>query len=39
MTREGIAAGLRPLSDLPVEHMLTTHGVPTDRGALERALT
>jgi glyoxylase-like metal-dependent hydrolase (beta-lactamase superfamily II) len=39
MTREGIAAGLRPLLDLPIEHMLPTHGVPTDRGALERALT
>ena len=39
MTREGIAAGLRPLLDLPVERVLPTHGVPTDRGALERALT
>jgi glyoxylase-like metal-dependent hydrolase (beta-lactamase superfamily II) len=39
MTREEIAAGLRPLLDLPVEHMLPTHGVPTGRGALERALT
>ena len=39
MTREGIAAGLRPLLDLPVEQVLPTHGVPTGRGALERALT
>ena len=39
MTRERIAAGLRPLLDLPVEHVLPTHGVPTDREALERALT
>ena len=39
MTREGIAAGLRPLLDLPVEHVLPTHGVPTDLEALERALT
>ena len=38
MTREGIAAGLRPLLDLLVEHLLPTHGVPTGREALERAL-
>ena len=38
MTREGIAAGLRPLLELPVEHVLATHGGPTDRAALERAL-
>ena len=38
MTREGIAGGLRPLLDLPVEHVLPTHGVPTGREALERAL-
>jgi glyoxylase-like metal-dependent hydrolase (beta-lactamase superfamily II) len=38
MTREGIAAGLRPLLDLPVELVLATHGDPTDRAALERAL-
>jgi glyoxylase-like metal-dependent hydrolase (beta-lactamase superfamily II) len=29
---------LRPLLDLPVEHVLPTHGAPTDRAALERAL-
>ena len=39
VTREEVAAGLRPLLDLPVEHVLPTHGAPTDRAALERALT
>ena len=29
---------LRPLLDLPVEIVLPTHGAPTDRAALERAL-
>jgi hypothetical protein len=29
---------LRPLLELPVEHVLPTHGAPTDRAALERAL-
>ena len=38
-TREQIAAGLRPLLALPVEHVLATHGGPTDRAALERALS
>jgi glyoxylase-like metal-dependent hydrolase (beta-lactamase superfamily II) len=38
-TREEIAAGLRPLLELPVEHVLATHGGPTDRAALERALS
>ena len=38
-TREQIAAGLRPLLALPVEHVLPTHGGPTDRAALERALS
>jgi glyoxylase-like metal-dependent hydrolase (beta-lactamase superfamily II) len=37
-TREKVAAGLRPLLDLPVEHVLATHGGPFDRAALERAL-
>jgi glyoxylase-like metal-dependent hydrolase (beta-lactamase superfamily II) len=37
-TREEVAAGLRPLLDLPVEHVLATHGGPFDRAALERAL-
>ena len=38
VTREEIAAGLRPLLGLPVEHVLATHGGPFDRAALERAL-
>jgi hypothetical protein len=29
---------LRPLLELPVEHVLATHGGPVDRAALERAL-
>ena len=39
VTREEIAEGLRPLLDKPVEHVLATHGQPTDRAALERALS
>ena len=39
VTRDEIAAGLRPLLELPVEHVLATHGGPTDRAALERALS
>jgi glyoxylase-like metal-dependent hydrolase (beta-lactamase superfamily II) len=39
VTREEIAEGLRPLFELPVEHVLATHGGPTDRAALERALS
>ena len=38
VTREAIAAGLRPLLALPVDHVLATHGGPTDRAALERAV-
>ena len=38
-TREEIAAGLRALLELPVEHVLATHGGPHDRAALERALS
>ncbi|MBA2424408.1 MAG: MBL fold metallo-hydrolase [Actinobacteria bacterium] len=38
VTREEIAEGLRPLLELPVEHVLATHGGPTDRAALARAL-
>ncbi len=38
MTREQVVEGLRPLLDLPVEHMLATHGVPFERADLERAL-
>ena len=39
MTRERVVEGLRPLLDLPVEHMLATHGVPFERADLERALS
>ena len=39
VTREEIAGGLRRLLELPVEHVLATHGGPTDRAALERALS
>ena len=39
MTRERVVEGLSPLLDLPVEHMLATHGVPFDRAAFERALS
>jgi glyoxylase-like metal-dependent hydrolase (beta-lactamase superfamily II) len=37
-TRDQIAEQLRPLLERPVEIVLATHGGPTDRGALERAL-
>ena len=37
-TRESVAARLRPLLDHPVDLVLPTHGDPTDRAALERAL-
>ena len=36
---ESVADGLRPLLDKPIELVLPTHGGPTDRAALERALT
>ena len=39
VTREQMLAVLRPLLELPVELMLPTHGAPTDRAALERALS
>jgi glyoxylase-like metal-dependent hydrolase (beta-lactamase superfamily II) len=38
VTREQVAERLRPLLALPVEQVLATHGGPTDRAALERAL-
>jgi glyoxylase-like metal-dependent hydrolase (beta-lactamase superfamily II) len=38
-TREQVVEGLRMLLDLPVEHMLATHGGPFDRAALKRALS
>jgi glyoxylase-like metal-dependent hydrolase (beta-lactamase superfamily II) len=37
-TRDEIVEILRPLLELPVELVLPTHGEPTDRAALERAL-
>jgi glyoxylase-like metal-dependent hydrolase (beta-lactamase superfamily II) len=37
-TRDQLVEGLQPLLDLPVEHVLATHGGPFDRAALERAL-
>ncbi len=36
---EQILEALRPLLELPIEHVLATHGGPTDRAALERALS
>jgi glyoxylase-like metal-dependent hydrolase (beta-lactamase superfamily II) len=39
VTREQVAGGLRPLLELPVERLLPAHGAPTDRDALERALS
>jgi hypothetical protein len=39
VTREHVADGLRPLLALPVEHVLATHGGPSDRASLERALS
>ena len=36
---EEILEALRPLLELPVELVLPTHGAPTDRAALERALS
>jgi glyoxylase-like metal-dependent hydrolase (beta-lactamase superfamily II) len=35
---EQVRATLRSLLERPVEHVLATHGGPTDRAALERAL-
>ena len=39
VTKEQVVDRLRPLLDLPVEHVLPAHGAPTGREALERALT
>ena len=39
MTRDDVAERLRPLLDLPVALVLPAHGEPTDRAALERALS
>jgi glyoxylase-like metal-dependent hydrolase (beta-lactamase superfamily II) len=35
---DAVLAGLRPLLDLPVEHVLPTHGQPAGRGMLQGAL-
>jgi hypothetical protein len=39
LTRDEVAQRLRPLLELPVELVLPAHGPPTDRAALERALS
>ena len=39
VNREQVVEGLRPLLALPVEVVLPAHGAPTDRAALERALS
>ena len=39
VTREQVVEDLRPLLQLPVELVLPAHGAPTDRAALERALS
>ena len=39
VTREQGVEALRPLLELPVELVLPTHGAPTDRAALEHALS
>jgi glyoxylase-like metal-dependent hydrolase (beta-lactamase superfamily II) len=38
-TREQMIEILRPLLELPIELVLPTHGPPTDKAALERALS
>ena len=38
-TRRQVVDRLRPLLDLPVEVVCPAHGAPTDRAALERALS
>jgi hypothetical protein len=39
VTRDDVVQRLRPLLDLPVDLVLPAHGEPTDRAALERALS
>jgi hypothetical protein len=39
VTHEQVVQRLRPLLDLPIEVVCPAHGVPTDRAALERALS
>jgi hypothetical protein len=38
-SREQVVERLRPLLDLPVEHVLAAHGGPFERSDLERALS
>lgn len=38
VTRDEVVERLRPLLDWPIEVVLSAHGAPTDRAALERAL-
>jgi len=38
VTREQVLEAMQPLLELPVELVLPTHGPPTERAALERAL-
>ena len=39
VTRAEVVERLRPLLDRPIEVVLSAHGAPTDRAALERALS
>ncbi|HEX7581487.1 MAG TPA: hypothetical protein VF321_00245, partial [Gaiellaceae bacterium] len=39
VTRDDVVQRLRPLLDLPVELVLSAHGEPADRAALERVLS
>jgi glyoxylase-like metal-dependent hydrolase (beta-lactamase superfamily II) len=39
VTRDDVVALLRPLLELPIELVLPTHAAPTDRAALEHALS
>jgi glyoxylase-like metal-dependent hydrolase (beta-lactamase superfamily II) len=39
VTHAQVVERLRPLLDLPVEVVCPAHGAPTDRAALERALS
>jgi glyoxylase-like metal-dependent hydrolase (beta-lactamase superfamily II) len=39
VTPKQVIEALRPLLERPVEHVLATHGGPSDRAALERALS
>ena len=39
VTRDEVAERLRPLLERPVEVVLSAHGAPADRAALERALS